>query len=99
MLRRLPAGRAIFNLSAGWQFFTDFFRNYFCIFGKLLVTLKGCFSAKAATSRKKWAFRVILITNCPICNLFVKKALLLYNGRDDYGDYFSPCRRSGCWLG
>jgi len=99
MLRRLPAGRGIFRLSAGWQFSMDFFRNYFCIFGKLLVILKGCFSAKAATSWEKWAFRVILITNCPSCNLFMKKALLLYNERDDYGDYFSPCRRSGCWLG
>jgi len=50
MLRRLPAGRGIFRLSAGWEFPMDFFRDYFCIFGKLLVILKGCFSAKAATS-------------------------------------------------
>lgn len=45
----------------------------------LLVQSRGFFPAKAEKELVKWAFSLVLITNCPICNLFAKKVLMFYN--------------------
>jgi len=45
----------------------------------LLVQSRGFFPAKAEKELVKWAFSLVLITNCPICNLLAKKVLMFYN--------------------
>jgi hypothetical protein len=47
------------------------------------IDVAAVFSDKRARRTQEWAFLAVLITKCPIANLFSKKVLMLYN--DAYG--------------
>jgi hypothetical protein len=80
MRRHLLPRRAISDLAPPYGY----------LFGIILHQCEVAFwmSQRLSSDRptlcpERWAFLVVPITNCPMCNLFTKNALMLYN--EPYG--------------